>query len=208
MGFMGKRYEKFFGKFWENVDIYITKKIKGMKRKKIIDEIYKIRGIMGLEEQLKSVHEVSDETLEKVNSSDRVVMSGESEMTFKQVSIGEQSKSAKPMGLWYGIGSSWVDWVRGNMPEWELDNLFKIDVNTKRMLIISTSEELLLFNKKYGTVIMGFLEVIDWSRVAADYGGIEISELGMGGEVSWYYGWDVASGCIWDDGIVVGVTKL
>ena len=42
--------------------------------------------------------------------------------------------------------------------------------------------------------------MIDWRKVAKKYDGIEINpmiyELRMMA-LSWYYGWDVASGCIW-----------
>lgn len=165
--------------------------------------------------QVKPVHEVSDElydALNKVHSNDRIIMSSNSEITFKQVPIEKQTVTTKPRGLWYGIGPSWVDWVRSEMPDWEVDNIFKIDINTDRMLMISTSEELLAFNKKYGTVLSEHFSAIDWVKVASDYGGIEISpynyKLRMAREVFWYYGWDVASGCIWDEGIVTGVTKL
>jgi hypothetical protein len=165
--------------------------------------------------QVKPVHEVSDElydALKNIHSNDRIIMSSNSEITFKQIPIEKQTVTTKPRGLWYGIGSSWVDWVRSEMPDWEVDNIFKIDINTDRMLLISTSEELLAFNKKYGAVLSEHYSAIDWAKVASDYGGIEISpynyKLRMNREVFWYYGWDVASGCIWDEGIVTGVTKL
>jgi len=178
------------------------------------ENIARIKVIME-SNQVKPIHEVSDElynALKNVHSNDRIIMSSNSEITFRVVPIENQSIGLKPKGLWYGVGPSWVDWVRSEMPEWEVDNIFKIDINTDRMLMISTSEELLAFNKNYGTVISNYYNVIDWAKVASDYGGIEISpynyKLRMAREVGWYYGWDVASGCIWDEGIVTGVTKL
>ena len=42
---------------------------------------------------------------------------------------------------------------------------------------------------------------IDWPKVASSFCGIEIcpyiSEMRMERFTSWYYGWDIASGCIW-----------
>lgn len=37
-------------------------------------------------------------------------------------------------------------------------------------------------------------------RVRQDYAGIEISpyQYECRFELTWYYGWDVASGCVWD----------
>ena len=53
---------------------------------------------------------------------------------------------------------------------------------------------------------------INWSAVAKDYYGIEISpyrpkyRLALG--YLWYYGWDVASGCIWNKDAIRGVRLL
>jgi hypothetical protein len=97
------------------------------------------------------------------------------------------------------------------MPDWEVDNIFKIDIDVDKILKITNSEELLAFNKNYG-VKTQFYNVIDWVKVASEYGGIEISpynyKLRMEREVFWYYGWDVASGCIWNEGVITGVDKL
>jgi hypothetical protein len=162
----------------------------------------------------KPMHEISDElydAIKNVHTNDRIIMSSNSELTFNQVPIEKQSQGAKPRGLWYGVGPSWIDWVRSEMPDWEVDNIFKIDVNQDMMLTITNSEELLAFNKNYG-VKTDFFNVIDWTRVASDYGGIEISpynyKLRMEREVFWYYGWDVASGCVWNEGVITGVNKL
>jgi len=47
----------------------------------------------------------------------------------------------------------------------------------------------------------GLDKMIDWPRVAEHYAGIEIcpylSSKRMDDDAFWYYGWDVASGCIW-----------
>ena len=54
-----------------------------------------------------------------------------------------------------------------------------------------------------------FDKMIDWPRVASDYAGIEIcpylSSKRMDEDSFWYYGWDVASGCVWDS---KGITDL
>ena len=43
---------------------------------------------------------------------------------------------------------------------------------------------------------------IDWAEVASKYDGIIISpyqwSLRLDMEMMWYYGWDCASGCIWN----------
>jgi len=51
---------------------------------------------------------------------------------------------------------------------------------------------------------------IDWGRVAEDYSGIEIAPYLYEARMKhmWYYGWDVASGCIWGKGVVKNITKI
>jgi hypothetical protein len=48
----------------------------------------------------------------------------------------------------------------------------------------------------------GLDKMIDWPKVAEHYAGIEIcpylSNKRNDDDFFWYYGWDVASGCIWD----------
>jgi hypothetical protein len=177
------------------------------------ENIARIKVIME-SNHVKPMHEVSDElydVIKNVHINDRLIMSSNSELTFNQVPIDKQSQGAKPRGLWYGIGPSWIDWVRSEMPDWEVDNIFKIDIDVDKILKITNSEELLAFNKNYG-VKTHYYNVIDWVKVASEYGGIEISpynyKLRMAREVFWYYGWDVASGCIWDEGVITGVDKL
>lgn len=112
----------------------------------------------------------------------------------------------KPKGLWYAIGTEWIDWVKNEMPHWEGDYLYKIEVNPSKILFIKNKEELLSFSSRYSVInqdsdLMG---AIDWKSVAEKYSGIEISpyQFNLKYNITWYYTWDVASGCIWkQDGI-------
>jgi hypothetical protein len=54
----------------------------------------------------------------QIGETDRIIMSAEPTITPRNV---DQSKLAKwkPQGLWYAIGTEWIDWTRDNMPEWE-----------------------------------------------------------------------------------------
>ena len=51
---------------------------------------------------------------------------------------------------------------------------------------------------------------IDWNRVAKKYQGIIITpyiwERRLTTTCTWYYGWDVASGCIWDNKAIKEIT--
>ena len=115
----------------------------------------------------------------------------------------------KPRGLWYSCGSDWDDWCQMEMPEWidGAPHVYKLQVNPSNMLIIRTGEELEAFNEEYGVNGIPF---IDWGAVAQQYDGIEICpyQWDYRHEFLWYYGWDVASGCIWGSGAFVSAEEI
>ena len=80
------------------------------------------------------------------------------------------------------------------------------------MKIIRNYGDLLEFEKEYlvhPKEYYGF-KMIDWVRVANDYSGIEISPYLYEARMKhmWYYGWDVASGCIWGSGVIRKFKRL
>ena len=168
--------------------------------------------------------EVSDETHNKilsVHSNDRIIMTKHDSIDFKPTP--NQEISFKPKGLWYGIGDSWIRWVKSEMPDWDDDNVFKIDIDENKILRITNYEELVAFEEKYNAMrpedrtVRNYSAMmamryrsIDWGMVAKDYAGIEIAPYIYKAryEHMWYYGWDVASGCIWGDGVITNITKL
>ena len=165
----------------------------------------------------KVVNEVSKDVYDLINtkySNSRIIMSHEPEIKFREKT--QQEKGYKPNGLWYGIGPSWVNFVRSEMPTRETEHVFKIDIDESKMKIIRNYEDLLEFEKEYSTPIEGMYSFnnrylyIDWERVARDYSGIEIapyiSEARM--KHMWYYGWDLASGCIWGSGVIRKFKRL
>lgn len=176
------------------------------------ENINRIKTIIERNSQ-KSIHEISNELYNKIQNehfNDRIIMSNNDKIFFNPVEK-QTEDGTKPKGLWYGIGSSWIDWVRNEMPDWEADNVFKININEDKILKITSTEELLDFNRKYG-VKSNFYNNINWDKVSKDYSGIEISpyqyKLRLNRDVFWYYGWDVASGCIWGDNTIINVEKL
>ncbi len=64
----------------------------------------------------------------------------------------------------------------------------------------------------HGGPIDGIYQIIDWPLLAGiDWDGIEICpylQEFRRSNSGWYYGWDVASGCIWDSEALVGEPKL
>jgi len=148
-----------------------------------------------------------------IKPDDRLVLSEHERIEFRDVS-GSQGINMKPKGLWYGCGLAWFEWCAMEMPHWLKGNVFKLELNTSRMLLLKTGEELLEFSGVYGVdqFRMGSVDGIDWSRVASKYSGIEICPyqggLRMDSRTSWYYSWDVASGCVWGSDAVIGATRI
>lgn len=168
-------------------------------------------GLIGrlLEEVHHNLDEVNDEIYEYVKNhpNERFIMSEEDLINFKDQS--EQDIDHKPNGLWYAIGSEWIDWVRSEMPEWEYDNVFSLELNDSQIKKISTFEELMDFNEQYKKNYHGFA-MIDWRKVSKDYSGIEIAPYIWKArrKLNWYYTWDVASGCIWNRNGIKSIKKI
>lgn len=126
----------------------------------------------------------------------------------------------KPQGLWYSVGSGneWKEWCKDNMPDWVHENNFKLSVNESLMLVIDDVQGLISFNDMYSKPIYkdSFINCIDWKLVSKLYSGLEIRNyhslkwntavcpLNM----TWIYGWDVSSGCIWDLSVISDVEAL
>jgi hypothetical protein len=156
------------------------------------------------------VNEISKEVYTRIKAlypKARLIMSHEPEISFKEKP--NQELEFKPNGLWYGIGTAWIDYVRDVFPHREQEHMFKINVDESQMKIIRTLEELVEFEKEYG-VKDGYYTYIDYVRVAQDYGGIEIAPyLGKAyGTHMWYNGWDVPSGCIWRSGVITKIVRI
>jgi hypothetical protein len=116
----------------------------------------------------------------------------------------------KPHGFWYQVDHEWEEWCSCNMPAWVKPNRCSIEVDHSRMIVIDSFEKLKAFSLKYKykTIttrqLTSEFRTIDWSRVAADYAGIEISPYQHEARYAymWYYSWDVASGCVWDSSAI------
>ncbi len=122
----------------------------------------------------------------------------------------------KPRGLWVSIEGKydWKWWCEEE--QFCLEDLtVSYDVKLKNdanILYLKTEEEILNLSKIYsfinpqwdnpeGRRIFGGYEV-DWKKIAEEYQGIIIApyqwKCRLAEPCSWYYGWDCASGCIWD----------
>lgn len=121
----------------------------------------------------------------------------------------QQKLGYKPSGLWYGINWEWEEWCKSEMPQWLHKNHFSLEIDTTKILILDSVKKIEDFHKEYGELpdwmkkdklkIIKNHEYINWEKVAEKYSGIEISpyQYSLRFKLMWYYGWDIASGCIW-----------
>jgi hypothetical protein len=143
----------------------------------------------------------------------RIIMSKNSEINFTPIPISKQDKSFKPKGLWYGIGISWIEWVKSNMPEWEYDNIYEIKIDESKIFKINNNKLLKEFTSKYKKpfdhIKNTSFTLIDWKNFCAIKGGIEIDPFISNTLFDiWISTWDVESGCIWDDNVIEKITKI
>ena len=127
----------------------------------------------------------------------------------------------KPIGLWYGFGTNWIDFVRNpdnkgliskyTNPEY----FYNIDVKTvtvdqdpdeNSVLVLRNHDDLKKLLKAYPGFELkriGGMFLANWNGVAVTYAGLEVSD-----RLASYCGWDVASGCVWNKNAITNVELL
>lgn len=115
-----------------------------------------------------------------------------------------QTVDMKPSGLWYGIGRSWLDFVAGDFTAAAHEYLYKFEINRERLLRI---DDYPAFDTTWHTH-RDTAYFMDWPTIAEKFAGIEIAPYLYQRrlEALWYYGWDCASGCIWDKDVITDIT--
>ena len=122
---------------------------------------------------------------------------------------------SKPEGLWFSVESDEED----GWKQWCIDEDYNIDglkypyqlhlKEDTKILHLKTADDIIAFSKVHCTYSRGnpFSQEIDsfkvdWSLVKFKFQGIVIApyqwDCRLHEETMWYYGWDCASGCIWD----------
>lgn len=113
----------------------------------------------------------------------------------------EQKIDFKPKGLWYGVGNSWTDWCKREMPHWIKEYNHTIEIGLTNVWTISSCLDLLHFGLTFKARDEIGMPVINWNKVAKDWAGIEVTNIDEILKLippNWFYGWDINSGCIWD----------
>ena len=123
---------------------------------------------------------------------------------------------SKPNGIWFSVegGYGWKEWCIDE--DFRLESLiYKHDIILKKecsVIILSNPKDIFDFSDRFQSRHLSketFLfsewtppSQIDWLKVEEEYQGIIITpyqpECRFSPKSSWYYGWDCASGCIWD----------
>ncbi len=119
----------------------------------------------------------------------------------------------KPTGLWYSVGPAWLDYCREVLPQLEREHHYRLTLDRSRLVVINSVAELDTFAKEFrGEGGVGHpSHWIDWRKVAASgQGGIEVAPyLGWAGRrCTWNYSWDVPSGVVWDDKVILGAELI
>jgi len=138
-----------------------------------------------------------------------------------QISGFSQKPGMKPAGLWYecqdGSSTSWEEFCTVGMTGGydKYDGTYNVVLKDDGYNILHITHEQYFdkFTEMYSIPHPVFPDdpeenIIDWPKVAEHYAGIEICPyLDNRRDVTWYYGWDVASGCVWDSSGVEDLIK-
>lgn len=132
--------------------------------------------------------------------------------TFEPVAQTEEpSAYSKPRGCWItdDTDQCWRSWCLSE--NFALDGLthkHQVTLDEGKVLILRSAAEVESFAKSYRYIRTWGLAgrykdiCIDWPEVAKQYSGVIITpyqwSLRLHDGFSWYYGWDCASGCIWE----------
>lgn len=150
------------------------------------------------------------------------------------VNYDPRGRVGKPNGLWVSVEGEddWKSWCEDE--EFRLGNLASVHevtlTESARIARITNTEELRAFHEKWAeptewSRVIDGTNVIrpevagrdthywepDWLKVSLEYDGIIIAPyiwcMRLDGPF-WYYGWDCASGCIWNLEAVASFTLV
>lgn len=120
--------------------------------------------------------------------------------------------TTKPVGFWISDEESygWREWCNDNEfrlkhYKYEHEVILNDDAN---ILYLRSADDIDDFTDDFGNVLFDdtHFGYINWFKVAEKYDGIIITpyiwERRHTPETFWYYGWDCASGCVWNDSAI------
>lgn len=133
----------------------------------------------------------------------------------------------KPTGYWVSVQGEddWPTWCRENeFMESSLAHAHEVTLAPgHNILVLPTVEDMRGFHDRYSVEDAPTAELrklrsfsdeyvwksrpIDWTAVTADHDGIIIApyQWSLRMQLDWFYGWDCASGCIWNLSAIASV---
>ena len=132
-------------------------------------------------------------------------------------SAKQDAGGMKPSGLWVSVEGEddWPSWCKAE--DFCVENLaFCHEVTLREsadILWLSDAAGVDDFGGRFGVAgPFGYGRWIEWGRVARAYSGLIIAPYvwsrRLAENANWYYGWDCASGCIWDADAIASVHVL
>lgn len=119
-------------------------------------------------------------------------------------SYDEAHRIDKPRGLWVSVEGEddWESWCRSEdfRPE-SLSHVTEVVLTADaNVLVISNPDELRGLTARFPLDVGDLYP--DWARIKSTYDGIIVApyqwSCRLATEVTWYYTWDCASGCVWN----------
>jgi hypothetical protein len=114
----------------------------------------------------------------------------------------------KPSGIWYGCGTTWLDFIDTQMsgPGSDDTQIWSLKIDMSRVKSLIDPLEIADFTRRYKDIdryIKTMRKDIDWPSVTSHFDGIECCPYPAGDwefkyKYMWYYGIDMPSGCIWN----------
>lgn len=137
----------------------------------------------------------------------RLILTPKRIKAFDPAMVAKQDVDFKPSGLWYSCGSDWLQWTKAeryspHRYRYVIRTAAALDAFGRKFIVARRQERRRRRSLRY--------DPIDWAAVAEQASGIEICpyirsrRLG----VLWYYGWDVASGCIWRGDAIISISEV
>ena len=139
----------------------------------------------------------------------------------------QSKKSHKPRGFWYSCYNDWYNWTQETeLYKYQYKYIHKININNRvltnirnknqnknqnKILVINNVKDFDIFNKRYAHLYKDENNnyLVNWDKVAKDYGGIEICPyLSERRHYLWYDTFDVGSGCIWNIKAIIKNSEL
>lgn len=124
----------------------------------------------------------------------------------------EQGEHWKPRGLWLSVEGEqdWKEWCESERFG-SLNHVTEVTLKPgSNVLTIATTDALDRFNRDFGNGDDLSVRSIDWQRVRTLWDGLIIAPYQWERrlDLMWYYGWDCASGVIWNLGAIAEVKSL